>query len=952
MRETAVPSYSAWTDEGNETESVSRLRTTSMASRLHLLAHLSDENLRLVTDLLEGEVDQLTIHQALDGPTYESLLETSNLDAIITSIDLGSYSAESATRRRNQLRPNLPVILLLNEHQEEFGARCLKLGADDYIVKPHVARLSHALNRAIEKRLLLAAKLKAESELRKARRDVVRDAILAVNPEDSDTEVSGMSTAVLAALYQLENALNNRELGRETSMQEASNELVHWLRTLDVTGVQIRTGAKVYISDPFKDTNRYVTAQVRVGNHNTGTVELFFKPDAGDREWRRHIENELAEQIASRIGTWLTGDSERRETTRKLALQERLIAGQVEGMLLADRKGVVLLANPAAEAALGHPGKSLVGRDLRDLMPPRDVDALLKHALKLKQDAWWSKDVNLVRAGRPGSRLSVSVSPVIEKDEFDGILLSFKDVSVTEQAEVAAREREEQYQSIFESVTDALIVFDLSGRIVQSNPAACELLGYTLGELMMLTARDIVAKRDQMLLVEFKRRVTEGGDYNVLIRLAKKGGSTFEAELRGSSFDVQGMTRMLAVIRDMSVGRESEKAKAWMMHSLDAAPIGMLTTAVDGSIRWANTHFRKMFGLGLSEVLEKNAREFFRDGESKPLAWTSLVKRIAGQEPGEVLGHSSDGRPLPVYLAINPVTDDRKTALGYVLTALDERKMRHLEGELGRLKREIDEFNHLTQLGMITSTLSSDIEAVIAVYLTESKRIISEMEHSLNETADDLVELYDTMEFSVVDLEANMRVLRGLRDMIHRLFTENRPGNLTSPDPKRIDLATLIHAETTLFGSYLGVHRPFHFKLDWPADTAWIHASDKDLVYLFHQLIGGLQKRREEEQDEAPPMRIRFGLREDEVWMELTARSSTVSEAFLDHIGVTSTPSKDAPDGDTDAEQVEASVRALLIHRLLQRLKGEVIVSFDAKKTKIRISFPAADALQAVGEEQ
>jgi PAS domain S-box-containing protein len=404
---------------------------------------------------------------------------------------------------------------------------------------------------------------------------------------------------------------------------------------------------------------------------------------------------------------------------------------------------------------------------------------------------------------------------------------------------------------------------------------------------------------------------------------------------------------MLAVIRDVSAGRESEKAKAWMMQSLDAAPIGMITTGVDGSIRWANTHFRKLFGLGLSEVMEKNARDFFRDKEGKTLPWSSLVKRIAGQEVGDVVGLSVDGRPLPLYLAINPVTDDRKKALGYVLTALDERKMRHLEGELGRLRREIDEFNHLTQLGMITSTVSGDIEAVIGAYMTELKRVISDAEHALNETADDVVEMFDTLETTVMDLETNMQTLRGLRDMVHHLFTENRPSNASEAGEKRIDLATAIHAETGMFGPELGDYRPYDFRFDKPERTPWITGTDKDISHLFHQLVGGLRGHKQRE--EPPPMRIRFGSGEDEVWMELTVPSSTASDAFLDHVGVTAAPEESVD--DRDPETAEGAVRAILLHRLLQRLRGEAIVSADSKKTRVRVILTSADALQAAGGE-
>src|SRR5688500_17848519 len=50
-----------------------------------------------------------------------------------------------------------------------------------------------------------------------------------------------------------------------------------------------------------------------------------------------------------------------------------------------------------------------------------------------------------------------------------------------------AKEREQQYQSIFETVIDGLIINDLeTGLVVEANPAACTMHGYTRDEFIGL----------------------------------------------------------------------------------------------------------------------------------------------------------------------------------------------------------------------------------------------------------------------------------------------------------------------------------------------------------------------------------------------------------------------------------------------------------------------------------
>jgi len=54
------------------------------------------------------------------------------------------------------------------------------------------------------------------------------------------------------------------------------------------------------------------------------------------------------------------------------------------------------------------------------------------------------------------------------------------------QVEDELREREEQYRSLFEAATDAMLVIGLDGVVGAANPAACKLYGYTEAELVGL----------------------------------------------------------------------------------------------------------------------------------------------------------------------------------------------------------------------------------------------------------------------------------------------------------------------------------------------------------------------------------------------------------------------------------------------------------------------------------
>ncbi|MCW0217484.1 MAG: PAS domain S-box protein, partial [Prosthecobacter sp.] len=63
------------------------------------------------------------------------------------------------------------------------------------------------------------------------------------------------------------------------------------------------------------------------------------------------------------------------------------------------------------------------------------------------------------------------------------------------------QKRQEQLEDIFANVADAIIASDTEGRIVEVNRAACELLGYTKEELLLMHPWDFVtsATREEIL---------------------------------------------------------------------------------------------------------------------------------------------------------------------------------------------------------------------------------------------------------------------------------------------------------------------------------------------------------------------------------------------------------------------------------------------------------------------
>lgn len=138
-------------------------------------------------------------------------------------------------------------------------------------------------------------------------------------------------------------------------------------------------------------------------------------------------------------------------------------------------------------------------------------------------------------------------------------------------AEVLAHQQEEQYRGIFEAATDALIIVDLEGTIVEANPAACRMYGYRHGELVGLSGKDIFPADSAHLFEDFKQQVKHHGHFFTESRGVRKGGLVLDVEVRGSSFSFQGQPHLLAVVNDITEQKKADQGLQDYARALEAA---------------------------------------------------------------------------------------------------------------------------------------------------------------------------------------------------------------------------------------------------------------------------------------------------------------------------------------------------------------------------------------------
>jgi len=120
---------------------------------------------------------------------------------------------------------------------------------------------------------------------------------------------------------------------------------------------------------------------------------------------------------------------------------------------------------------------------------------------------------------------------------------------------------EERYRAVFEAVNDAMLIIDTDrDQILDCNPRAAEVLGYSESELLSLSPSKDLHPTDVDAYESFLARViTEGRGRTDDLVCTTNGGLEIETEVSASTLSEQNGSRVVFSIRDVTERREQAR---------------------------------------------------------------------------------------------------------------------------------------------------------------------------------------------------------------------------------------------------------------------------------------------------------------------------------------------------------------------------------------------------------
>ena len=500
----------------------------------------------LTIKILRNEFADADIVEVNSREAFDEKIAGADFDLAITEYRLGWTDGLTLFKQIQSRYSCLPVIMLTHFGSEETAVAAIKYGMADYVVK----RNRHALSAAIKLSLLEATKksycLDENNDIR-----LCEKWDLAISRLTSDFAYSMCISVEGKPAFEWVTEPFKRFISINVNPNRKMDEQIRdWGLPIHPDDVSIVQHRFERLLDGIEDTSEY-----RVISHN-GDVLYFSDHALPIRDW--------SNGKIVRIYGAIQDITFRRNAEDKLNLMQHAIDSSNNGIIvtgLADTDFAIIYANEAFLRMTGYSIQELLGHNCRILQKyDRDQSDILKlrEALHNYRNAYavlrnYRKDGSLFWS-------EIYISPMRDKQgrvtHYVGVQ---NDVSGRIEMEKALSKSEAKMRSIFDHVSDGIIIFDSNGVIESLNPSFEELFGYSAEELIGHHFNKLMPETD-LYLTSYLSGGKDKTGIRCEVKGRKKDGSVFSIDLGVSEFNVDYGHFFIATARDITERKKTEEA--------------------------------------------------------------------------------------------------------------------------------------------------------------------------------------------------------------------------------------------------------------------------------------------------------------------------------------------------------------------------------------------------------
>ncbi|MGZ3240537.1 MAG: sensor histidine kinase [Burkholderiaceae bacterium] len=260
---------------------------------------------------------------------------------------------------------------------------------------------------------------------------------------------------------------------------------------------------------------------------------------------------------------------------------EWLVGSATDAMLIVNREGEIILANPASERLFGFQPGEMLGKPIEILIPMR-----FGHAHRSQRTDYFGhltpramgKGTELFAQHRDGSEfpVEVSLSPLQTPQNVPLVMATIHDITDRKQAEMALQESEVRMRAIFENAVDAIITIDERGIMERLNPAAERLFGYSEAEAIGKNISIMMPTPYREQHDGYLAHYLQTGEKKIIgkgreVIGQRKDRSVFPMDLAVAEMRIGDRRMFTGVVRDISERKQAEERHKALLEEISSA---------------------------------------------------------------------------------------------------------------------------------------------------------------------------------------------------------------------------------------------------------------------------------------------------------------------------------------------------------------------------------------------
>jgi PAS domain S-box-containing protein len=240
----------------------------------------------------------------------------------------------------------------------------------------------------------------------------------------------------------------------------------------------------------------------------------------------------------------------------------------VDGVILIDAEGTVMMFNPACQNLFGYGADEVIGQNVKMLMPDpyrTEHDAYLANYHRTGQAKIIGIGREVVARRKDGTTFPIDLSVGEAKQQGGSIFVGIiHDLTERNRSQRALSESAARLRAVVETAVDGVILIDQNGAILMFNPACEKLFGYG--------AADVIGQNVKILMPEPYQSEHDGylsnyhrtGEAKIIgigreVLARRKDGSTFPMDLSVGEAKQEGGSIFVGIIHDLTERKRTEE---------------------------------------------------------------------------------------------------------------------------------------------------------------------------------------------------------------------------------------------------------------------------------------------------------------------------------------------------------------------------------------------------------